>query len=381
MTSRVLTVIAVVAFALLTIPMEAVAQRVQPYSHASLFYIYNTWTEDIPDFGEQKLSEGAFGLKMHQLLGNQAVFDLWGSFASAKYSDDGDNDASLSSINDTRVAFTLFLEDRQWSIAAIANLPTGKKELEEEEAMAVFGLSDNSRRYVVRRFGEGLDFGGEALFRPHTESFESQFGGGYLHKGKFQVLKSDEEKYKFGDEIYATAGVSTFSEPVSVRGGVTYKMYMKDQAGDVDVFQAGPSIIVDGRVMYNRGIQGSAGIVIISRGKGEIPEGGSGDFVEEPEKSGRDEIGFDAGLNIPVGGPLGILGRIEHVSLSANDYDENSPSFRPEASHTGFGGGLSYIMSLNWSGNILGMFYTGSAADDNDLSGFGITAVLTYRYW
>lgn len=358
------------------------AQRVQPYSHASLFYVYNTWTESLPDDTEFKLGEGVFGLKLHQLLGENVVFDLWGSFASAKYSDDADQDASLSSINDTRAALTLFLDDRNWSLAAITNLPTGKKELSPEEFLATAGLADNSRRYVVRRFGEGLDLGGELLYRPHTETMELQLGGGYLHKGKFQVLESDDAKYKFGDEFHGTAAIVTTGDPVSVRGGVTYKMYLKDQFGDIDVFQAGPSLIVDGRLAYNNGIQGIAGIAVVSRGKGEVPEGASGeDFVEETEKSGRNEVAFDAGVVIPAGERLGILGRLEHLSVSANDYEDSDPRFRPKGSFTGFGGGASYQFSLYVSGSLLATYYTGSAGEDNDLSGLGITTVITLRYW
>ena len=67
--------------------------------------------------------------------------------------------------------------------------------------------------------------------------------------------------------------------------------------------------------------------------------------------------------------------------MSENDYDEAAGAYRPKASYVGFGGGFGYQFGLNVSGSLLGTYYVGSVAEDNDLTGLGITVALTFRYW
>ncbi|GAB4322375.1 MAG: hypothetical protein Kow0074_13870 [Candidatus Zixiibacteriota bacterium] len=352
----------------------------RPYSKVSLFFIYNGWTEK-QAAGDVELDESVFGLNINQIVRPNFEFELTGTYANAGYSDPVVGDLSLSSLNDTRFRGTLFLGDRRASATLILNLPTGKVALTEEEYAVSIGLTDNSRKYVVRRFGQGLDVGGEAFLHPKVGRVTFNIGGGYLNKGSYQLLDGLDGEYRFGSEIYGSAGFRVRSEPVSVHLNATYRMYTDDEFDGVAVYKSGPMLMLDGRITYSRRVWVSAGVIALTRDKAELPESASGELTEESVKSGRDEFLFDASTAIPLGERLRALGRVELKSVSANDYDSTSELFRPEASYTGFGIGAGYQFTLSLWGSVVGSYYTGTVNKDNDLTGLGVTAALIFRYW
>jgi len=75
------------------------------------------------------------------------------------------------------------------------------------------------------------------------------------------------------------------------------------------------------------------------------------------------------------------LGRIEYTSISANEYERLSSQFRPDAGYIGLSAGAAYQFTLAVSASAALSYYTGSVDDDNNLSGIGVAAALTFRYW
>jgi len=351
----------------------------EQYSKVSVFYLHNSWKEKADNL-EDKLSAGVFGIKLHQFINPQLTFDLAGTFTSSSYSDLANNDVSFSSLNDTRIKGTYYLPDHKISASLMLNLPTGKKKLSDEQYLIAVGLADNSRKFAVHRFGQGLEIGGEVLFLPEKENTNFQIGGGYILKSGYQVLEAKAADYKFGNEFYFKAGVKHFSEPISLRGSLFYRIYGKDEFDSKAVYQSGNTLQLGGRLSYADFWRASVGLNLVIRGKAKIAESGSDNLTEEALKSGRNEFLLYANGSRPLNEKLRLLGRLEVKNLSANDYTDTLSAFRPKANYIGIGAGLGHQFSLAWSGSFVATYYTGKI-DENDLIGFGLAAAITFRYW
>lgn len=362
------------------IPTFSFGETDRDYSRFSFFYLFNSWTEEFEQ-DEIKLAEGVFGVRLDQLVGENLEFDLWGTFSNARYTAPGDDDIDFSSLNDTRLKGTYYLGNRIAAVSATVNLPTGKKELSEDQYLIALGVSDNSRKYVVRRFGQALHLGGELLLLPRTGNTEFQIGGGFLHKGSYQVLEDDARQYKFGDEMYGRVGFIVDSRPVSFRGRVILRAYSEDEFDGEPVFQSGNTMIIDGRLSYSEELSGSVGFVYINRGAAKVTAGSETELTEETLKSGRNEILLFASGSYPLAERMRALGRIEYKSISANEYERSSSQFRPDAGYIGLSAGAAYQFTLAVSASAALSYYTGSVDDDNNLSGIGVAAALTFRYW
>ncbi|MGB5105215.1 MAG: hypothetical protein WBP42_00715, partial [Candidatus Zixiibacteriota bacterium] len=163
----------------------AVAAGPQP-SQATLYFLHNRWTAEPDGNGELKTSEGVFGLSALLSTSDRFSFQLDGTLANAKQ-EFGNLDRKISSLNDTRISGTFYSAKGLTSLTAYANLPTGKTKLDEEEYSVASALTDNSQKFLVRRFGQGLDIGAEGMVHPSAGNLTFHLGAGYLLKGKFQA--------------------------------------------------------------------------------------------------------------------------------------------------------------------------------------------------
>jgi hypothetical protein len=353
----------------------------EEYSKVSVFYLYNTWNESFGD-DDFDIGEGVAGVKARHVVNPRLALDLWGALTSAKYANStpGEEGANFSALSDTRLKGTYYLGNRLFSVAVSLNLPTGKTALTDEEYLLALGVADNSRKYIVRRFGQGLDIGGEVFVLPRSGNIEFQLGAGYVAKGSYQLREATTAEYKFGNELFASAAVEIGSRPVGFEGGVIFTSYGDDEADSRVVFRQGKTIVVHGRLFYIRELQGAVGFTLISRGPAKTADG-SGELTEESIKSGRNEMQVYASGGKPLTPAVQALVRLEYKMTGANDYDEDVAGYRPGADYLGLGGGVNARFSLAWSGNLMATYYTGGTNDDHDLTGLGLAAVLTFRYW
>ncbi len=354
-------------------------------SQATIFYLLNSWKTKYDTGDDHKLKEGVFGLSAALQTSDRFLFELDGTMANAKFEADVlDDDLKLSSMNDTRIAATFFSKAGLTSLTAMANLPTGKTKLDEEEYTVAYSVADNSRKFLVRRFGQGLDIGAQGMVHPKAGNLAFHLGAGYLLKGKFQARKDDAEKYKFGDEISAMAGLGYQKEKIAFMADGSFTMYMKDKVGDVEVFQAGSAMVFRTNVSYTDRMTLMTGIALLMRGKGKVQDASAGsDLVDEAERSGRNEFLWHGGIGYPINEKVRLNGRVEYQNFSANDYEMDTPVYRPKSSYFGFGGGGSYAFTPNFFASTMITIYSGSVdeSDDyeTDLSGLGLIFALTYR--
>lgn len=365
----------------ISLPWQARASNSSPasYSRASFFTFMDSWKKD-SNRNQKKLRETAFGIAVNQVIGPRIALDLFGTATSVNYSDPVGGDISFSSLNDVRIQGTYYLRNRLAAVSISTNVPTGKVELSSDEYFVAREVSDNSRRFAVRRFGQGFDVGLDAFLFPKYRSADFAIGVGYLRRGGYNILASDTMKYRYGRELRGEVSTNVSSRPFKFHGRLILKMYGDDKYGSTAVYRAGNTIIFDGQVSYSRRLRGRLGFVIVRRSRAKISENGGNELSEESLKSGRDELSVFITGSLPASRRIRVIGRGVYKNISSNDFDPSSPRFRPEANYIGLSGGLSNQFSRTLLASLMATYYTGSVDSTDDLTGIGIAAVLTIVY-
>lgn len=356
------------------------AENSRRYSRASLFFSYDGWKEDFSGY-DNSLNQSVSGFRLHQVVNERIELGVWSSLSSNSLTDINSDKTTLTSLNDTRLTGDYYFPNRVAVIGVSLNLPTGKKKLTEEQYAILLSLADNSRKYVERRLGQGFNIGAEAFVRPQVGEGRFIAGGGFLHRGAYQILEMDPAKYQYGSELYGRVGLVRDPQPVGYSLIVEMRTYGKDKYDGTEVFQAGNTIAASGVLT----VQGEWRVVLAAqmliRGKAKVPASGTGTFSEEAVKSGRNEMLFSGSIGKLLNAKLQLLGRGEFKSVSENDYALTDVGYRPKSHYVGFGGGLGYQFNLNISGSAMATYYVGKVDDNNDLTGLGLLFALTYRYW
>ncbi len=354
----------------------------EDYSTLSLFYSLDSWKEKFSGV-DSKLGEQVFGLRLRHWVNPHAVVDVWSGATALGLTVGSADKQTLTGVNNTRVKGTAYFFERIFSAAAILNLPTGKTKLTSEEYNLAVGITDVTRRYAVRRLGEGFDYGAEFFLYPRLERVSVRLGGGFVNKGSYQVLESNDTKYKFGQQVYFSGAADYQRNALGFAGGLRVTTYGSDKYGSQEVYRAGTTLLLNARVYDAQMQKWSAGFELLNRGKAKISEG-TGPLVEEADKSGRNEFWIYGNGSLPVNDQLRVLGRLERKSVGKNSYPTDSPYYRPNASYYGIGGGFSYQVSLSLSLTAIGTYYAGkvhAVEGDHDLTGVDAVFLLTYRYW
>jgi hypothetical protein len=392
MTKRIITAIAVLTMVL------SIGAFAEEYNKITLYYSYLHWNTDLSkdtvDNGQldlevaplkdQKINQGVLGLHATGVLSERFHIDLDGTLANTttrlEYNNTAlDYRASLSSLNDTRLRLTYTFGEGKGAGSLFFNLPSGKRELTTTQYVLTTQIADVARKFLVRRYGQGLDIGVDWFALPSWGSFGLNVGGGYLHHGKYQPLKTDTREYKYGDEIFGTVGFSLGSQPVGGSLGVTLKYYTKDKYDNEEVFQAGIATTINGSITYSESFDLSLGASLLMRGKAKVRSSGEQVLSDEALKSGRSQILAYVNGSFPASEELRVLGRLELENVSANDYARESLGFLPKSYYVGFGGGVAYALTDAFSASSMLSYYTGKIDSDFGLTGLGLAFVLTFQ--
>ncbi len=374
---KTITAIQLLVLVLLGTAQIQGAEYSERYSAVSLFYLYNNWQEDL-EGGSRKVGEGVLGLSVDQAVTSRLSVSVWSTFTRARLNHNS-SEAALSSLNDTRIGARYSLGDNTASLRFSANLPTGPDALKPGEYAVAAAVADNSRKFAVRRFGQGLDLSGEAYWHPRVGDVGFSAGGGYTHKGGYRLLSTDEFDYKFGDEIFGKLAASVKRDRFGLEGSVRYAVYTEDEFESRSVYQSGNSIILTVRADYIANAEAHAGLSVVTRGNARILSSDN-ILTEEALRSGRNEYYAYAGGSLPLGNNIRGLGRLEYKYLTSNEYDVGTRRYRPESDYAGLGLGLSYQLSLYFAASAAGNYFIGSA-DGRGVDGFGFYTAVSLRYW
>ncbi|MCH8247876.1 MAG: hypothetical protein IH951_15935 [Bacteroidetes bacterium] len=170
-------------------------------------------------------------------------------------------------------------------LSLAANLPSGKKELTNDEFATSTLLSQNIFRFQVPTFGQGFNLApGLLIAVPLSDRIAIGVGGSYQIKNSYTPLAGMIGEYDPGDELLLTGGFDLrLGSTTYFSVDVAYTMYGRDQLGSEEVFGSGDKTVVSGQL---RSTVGFTELWILARyrskDKSEIPVGGN--FIEESEK-------------------------------------------------------------------------------------------------
>lgn len=304
---------------------------------------------------------------------------------------DLDQEYKLSGLGDFRLqANHSFAADRLLVSASI-NMPTGKKELGNEQMPVLFELSKNYLEFPMRQFGEG--FGFSLLVGGALELAEGlRTGGGvtYHYAGKYTPYEMsisikpsiadplladttiiDYDGYDPGDIFSVNGGFDYEREKVTYSLDLIFSQYLADKLGDVKTFRQSRQFDWRLRGVYTGEKVQVAGLArYVWRGKNRLyDEAGAWAYTR---KLFGNEFQLSGQLTYPFAG-----GWYAAPSADLRLIAENEMGFE-SSSVVGFGADAGKKMNDNFEARLGFKLYTGSAdGGDTDVSGYRITLGLT----
>jgi|GEM_PF-516565 len=171
--------------------------------------------------------------------------------SSNKY-DVGDGTYKLSGLGDFLLQASHSFADDRLLTSATVNLPTGKKELNNEQTEVLFALSQNYLEFPMRQFGGGFGFtlllGGALELKDDMRAGAGvayQYVGGYTPYEGARILDTVTDKitevdysgYNPGDVISANGGIDYQRGRMLWSGDLIYSHYLPDKLDDKKVFR------------------------------------------------------------------------------------------------------------------------------------------------
>jgi hypothetical protein len=353
-------------------PLEGQIVFGQPPS-GEIKFIYQSWDVTNDDGEEISLSQWVIPVYgFVPIQDNLEVVFTSSTAGSSRELNDGSGtatDASLSGLNDSRLAvYASFLEDRVL-LGAGVNLPTGKKALDNDEVGVVNLLTESFLNFPVKNYGEGF---GATLEAGYARTFDNlSFGAGaaYVLKASYEPLEGTDD-YKPGNVIRLAAFGSARRDQFSGRLSVVYNMFGEDELDGNPVFQDGDIFDLTGEFRYREDrISTLLGLRQLIRGKDKRLD--AGELVTEAEKSHGAETRIYGEVGYSATERIGVKALLDYQYVAANGYDEDHVRGFGSSNYFGIGAGLTGAFSKVLSGVAEFEYFTGSADDSAlDLSGW-----------
>ena len=204
---------------------------------------YQSYAEDGGD-----LSEFSIPLAISIPLGRRLGVSVLASQASAS----GDNVESVSGVSDAQVGLSYYQQVGQGSVVLSlgANLPSGKRELTQDEFATSIFLSQHFYNFRVPGFGQGFNVSpGLVVALPVSEDVVLGVGASYQVKGGYKPIEGMDD-YDPGDEILLTGGFDyRLSRTTNLSADVTYTRYGSDTFGGRDVYTSGDKLTITAQLL------------------------------------------------------------------------------------------------------------------------------------
>lgn len=209
---------------------------------------YQSYAEDGGD-----LTEFSLPVAVSIPLGRRLGVSLLASQASAS----GDNVESVSGISDAQVGLSYYQQVGQGSVVISlgANLPSGKRELTQDEFETSIFLSRHFYNFRVPGFGQGFNLSpGIVVAVPVSPDVVLGVGASYQIKGGYKPIAGMDD-YDPGDEILLTGGFDyRVSRTANLSADVTYTLYGSDTFSGQDVYTSGDKLTVTAQVLSYLGL-------------------------------------------------------------------------------------------------------------------------------
>ncbi len=285
------------------------------------------------------------------------------------------SESDLNGISDARIQFNRSFSDDRMILSLGLNLPTGKKELTDDEQAVTQALSTNYLGFPLRRLGEGFNM--NVLFGAATSSDNIRLGGSILYEitGSYDAFEGLVD-YDPGNKFSLMGSIDAESGNILWRGSLSYTAYTADQAAGIDVFSQADELgirlgMTQANEMYTMGIS----VRYFIRGNNEIFNDAATSELGNELKLYGNEFAGAAYVSWLLLKDLTVSPIIEFRSIGENDQGVGDATIFTIGS--GFGYRLGHDVS--WDSGI--KLTTGSAENgDFSIGGLqlytGISAVL-----
>lgn len=168
-----------------------------------------------------------------------------------------DSLASVSGFTDAQVAVSFFQNIGSGSLvlSLSSNLPSGKRELTEDEFATMALLSQDFYGFGVPVLGQGFNLApGITIAYPINNNFVIGAGASYQLKGDFKPVQNMLDSFTPGDELMITGGFDVrVGSMWAVSANVSYITYQEDELGDVSIFESGDQAFMALQLLGNLG--------------------------------------------------------------------------------------------------------------------------------
>ena len=215
---------------------------------ASAMALYQSYEED-----SLSVSQLSIPLSITAPLGSDLAISLYASQMSTT----GDGLGDLSGLSDAQLvlSYSRRLGSGSVVVSLGANLPSGKKDLTQEEFSTVIRISQRAYDFRVPSLGQGFGVSPSITWAmPVAANTAIGIGASYQVRGAYRPLDSLTDEYTPGNEILVTAGLDTrLSTESTLSLDVTHAIYAVDQLGERDIFEAGAKTSVSAMYRYVQG--------------------------------------------------------------------------------------------------------------------------------
>ncbi len=363
-------IILLAALALVALDISpAVSQIVygQPPA-AGTHVVYSHWKLEQ---GGDEVTVNQFMIPLTGFVPLQDNFEMSFYIANSSNTLKAGSEFDLNGLGDARVQANHSFADDQLLVSVGLNLPTGKRELDAEEALLLDVLSTNFLDLPMRRFGEGFGFnillGGAAVL---SEGIRGGIGLSYQYTGTYTPYENLGD-YNPGDVFSANVGADFDRGDITWSLDFIYSLYTTDQFDNINTFRQSPSF--DSRLSG----QWSGEKVTLSGLVRYVLRGDN----KEYDTTGAELDAFKLyGNEFTVGGAVSYMFSPQWFVTPATDLHIVTKSNRGLDNATVFGIGASLGRTFQETVRVNGGFkiYTGNADGGNiDVTGYQITFDLT----
>ncbi len=324
---------------------------------------------------DSKFLEVALPMVYSMPIGRRFALDVVASpFGAGVYEGslrDPSNGEKIISLSDTYVRASYIIGDNQALLTVGVGIPSGKTELNNEEFTIASIAANRALANPVSNFGSGSNMNVGLAVAREIGSWVFGFGVGFARRGEYN-LNALGGTIDPGDEINVTIGADKDFGSAKFTGDVIYTKYTKDKSNVLSDFQAGNKLYINGRFIFTLGFLNP---VILSAGNRTRDDNSSPNQTFKNGNEFEDRVSAVS----PVGGDNFGL-KFVYLMRNYGDGEQDAGG----ATINGFGGGLVFKISRNFTFDPTFIYATGSfnTGPDTkaDVTGYELTGGFAFRF-
>ena len=311
---------------------------------------------------DRRLSQVSFPVSAFIPFTRNLAFSLYTNPAMIS----GEAVESLSGMSDAQAALSYYQPIGQGSIVVSfsTNVPSGKRELTQDEFATTALVSQDFYSFYVPVFGQGLNLSpGITIAYPFGENVVGGVGFAYQLKGSYKPVIDMADSFTPGDEVMITGGLDfKLAESWALSTNVSYVIYQADELGATSVFESGDQAIIALQLLGN--MESNQARVVAryrTKAKSQLP---AGDLIVAAPRTIPEQFQVMGHYTLSIQENLraSIIGRVRHYQ--ATDFFNEKTLFDLGASpEIAFSPAVSAVMRFVYTfGSFPGVEISGGLA-------------------